>query len=302
MLNNNADTSTGREDMDGSVVFRNALSVDVEDYFHVSALADAIPRETWDDMEYRVEANTHKLLQLFDELGSKATFFVLGYVARRSPGLVREIHQQGHEVACHGMSHQLIYNQTRKVFAEETRASKQMLEAITGDPVVGYRAASWSITRRSLWALDTICELGFQYDSSIFPIRHDRYGIPGALQHPGLIESPQGQKIVEFPPSTVSLSGMRLPVAGGGYFRLFPYRLTQFGLRRINRRARQPFIFYLHPWEVDPDQPRFETSRLSRFRHYTNLDQTEPRLRKLLTEFECTTARNVLSDLGLLTN
>ena len=180
------------------------------------------------------------------------------------------------------------------------KAGKELLEDIISHPVVGYRAASWSITRQSLWALDIIAELGFDYDSSIFPIRHDRYGIPGALQHPGEIESPKGHRIVEFPPSTVSLPGMRLPVAGGGYFRLFPYHLTTFGLRRINRQARQPFIFYLHPWEVDPDQPRFEASRLSKFRHYTNLDQTEPRLRKLLAEFECTTARNVLADLNLL--
>lgn len=300
MTNTSANTAASRNATDSIAAIRNALSVDVEDYFHVSALANAISRESWDDMEYRVEANTNKLLQLFDEMGSKATFFVLGYVARRSPGLIREIHSQGHEVACHGLSHELIYKQSPAVFEEETRVSKQMLEDIVSRPVVGYRAASWSITAKSLWALDIIAELGFEYDSSIFPIHHDRYGIPGALQYPGFVESPGGRKLVEFPPSTVSLPGMRLPVAGGGYFRILPYQLTTFGLRRINRQAGQPFIFYLHPWEIDPDQPRFEASRLSRFRHYKNLDQTEPRLRKLLREFECTTARNVLADLDLL--
>lgn len=281
-------------------VARNAISVDVEDYFHVSALAGCIDRDDWDNMEYRAEDNTRKLLDLFAEFGVHGTFFVLGWIGKRSPALIREIHDAGHEVACHGMSHQLVYRQTPEKFAEETRASKQMLEDVTGAPVVGYRAASWSITEQSLWALDSLAELGFLYDSSVFPIHHDRYGIPGAPQHAGVIKTPNGARLVEFPPSTATLPGMRLPVAGGGYFRLFPYFVTQFGLRRINRKEHQPFIFYTHPWEVDPGQPRFKASWLSRFRHYTNLDKTEPRLRRLLTEFPCTTARNVLADLGLL--
>lgn len=299
-MKDNAQPETGGQQEQIVSGLRNALSVDVEDYFHVSALAGAIPRSSWDNMEYRVEANTHKLLELFGDFGASATFFVLGYVAQRSPELIREIHAAGHEVACHGLSHKLIYRQTPAEFEEETRVSKELLEDIIGDRVSGYRAASWSITQESLWALDIICELGFRYDSSIFPIRHDRYGIPGASQHAEKISSPDGHEIVEFPPSTVSLPGMRLPVAGGGYFRIFPYSLTRFGLRRINKRAGQPFMFYLHPWEVDPEQPRFDASRLSRFRHYTNLDQTELRLRRLLGEFPCTSARNVLADLELL--
>ena len=299
-MKDNARTEAGRTEKQISTGLRNALSVDVEDYFHVSALAGAIPRSSWDSMEYRVEASTRKLLGLFDDFGASATFFVLGYVARRSPALIREIHEAGHEVACHGLSHELIYRQSPTKFEEETRVSKEILEDIIGDDILGYRAASWSITQDSLWALDIICKLGFRYDSSIFPIRHDRYGIPGASQHAGTISSPGGQEIVEFPPSTVSLPGVRLPVAGGGYFRIFPYSLTRFGLRRINRRAGQPFMFYMHPWEFDPEQPRFDASRLSRFRHYTNLDQTEPRLRRLLGEFQCTSAKNVLADLKLL--
>jgi polysaccharide deacetylase family protein (PEP-CTERM system associated) len=275
------------------------MTVDVEDYFHVSALAQSIKRSEWDTREYRAETSTRKLLGLFADHGVSATFFVLGWVARRSPGLVKEIHAAGHEVACHGLSHELVYRQSPEVFAEETRVSKQLLEDTIGAEVSGYRAASWSITRQSLWALDVIRELGFRYDSSVFPIRHDRYGIPGAPQRPGHVRTPAGYDLVEFPPSTVTMFGMRLPVAGGGYFRLLPYWLTRSGLRRINAE-RQPFIFYLHPWEVDPQQPRVPAAWLSRFRHYTNLDKTEPRLRALLGEFRCTTVRNVLADLGLL--
>lgn len=278
---------------------RNAMTVDVEDYFHVAALAETIRREDWDTMEYRAETSTRRLLELFASAGIHATFFVLGWVARRSPELVREIHAAGHEVACHGLSHELIYRQSREVFLEETRASKHLLEDTIGAEVAGYRAASWSITRESLWALDVIHDLGFRYDSSVFPIVHDRYGVPDAPQRPSRIATPAGKSLVEFPPSTVRLAGVRVPVAGGGYFRLLPYWLTRAGLRKLNRLA-QPFIFYLHPWEVDPAQPRVRASLLSRFRHYTNLDQTEPRLRRLLAEFRCTTVRSVLSDIGLL--
>lgn len=276
------------------------MTVDVEDYFHVSALASQIDRESWSRLDYRVEASTGKLLDLFAEFDIKATFFILGWVAERSRALVRRIHAEGHEVACHGLTHDLIYRQTPAVFAEETHASKSMLEDATGAPVYGYRAASWSITRQSLWALDTLCDLGFSYDSSIFPIRHDRYGIPGAPQWPGRITAPGGGTIAEFPPSTVDLLGVRVPVSGGGYFRLLPYWLTRRALDRINRRYGRPFMFYLHPWEVDPEQPRFSASALSRFRHYTNLDKTELRLRKLVGEFRFSTANDVLTGLGIL--
>jgi polysaccharide deacetylase family protein (PEP-CTERM system associated) len=278
----------------------NALTVDVEDYFHVSALSKHLGRDSWNRLEYRVVASTETLLHLFDEAGIKATFFVLGWVAERSPELVRRIHREGHEIACHGLTHELVYRQSPEVFEEETHASKCLLEDATGSIVHGYRAASWSITRQSLWALDTLCKLGFSYDSSIFPIRHDRYGIPNAPRWPGRITAPGGQSIAEFPPSTVSILGTRIPVSGGGYFRLLPYWLTRGALDRINRRDERAFMFYLHPWEIDPDQPRIKASPLSSFRHYTNLDKTERRLRKLVGEFSFSTAHSVLLRLGVL--
>lgn len=275
------------------------MSVDVEDYFHVAALSRVIRREDWSSMEYRAETSTHCLLELFSECDIKATFFILGWVAKRSPDLIRAIHRAGHEVACHGMSHELVYRQTPEVFAAETRESKELLEQIIGAKVQGYRAASWSITRQSLWALDIIHDLGFEYDSSIFPIRHDVYGIPDAPKRPELIRTPAGKQLVEFPPSTTRILGASLPVAGGGYFRLLPYWLTRWGLRQINREDRA-FMFYLHPWEVDPEQPRIKASRLSQFRHYTNLHRTHDRLRHLIGQFQFTTVRNVLTDTGLL--
>src|SRR5690606_25165323 len=198
-----------------------------------------------------------------------------------------------HEVACHGLTHQLVYRQTPEVFREETSRSKQMHEDLIGAPVLGYRAASYSMTAQSLWAQDILCELGFQYDSSIFPIVHDRYGIPGASTRPGPIHSPSGAQIVEFPLSTKRILGRPVPVAGGGYFRLLPYWFTRWALAALNREA-QPFIFYLHPWEIDPDQPRFKASRLSRFRHYTNLGVCEQRLTRLIRQFKFTTVKDVL--------
>jgi polysaccharide deacetylase family protein (PEP-CTERM system associated) len=286
--------------MSSKSTVRNAMTVDVEDYFHVAAFSDVIKRDDWSAMEYRAEANTHKLLELFGERSIQATFFILGWIAQRSPALVRSIHAAGHEIACHGMSHELIYQQTPQQFARETRESKALLEEITGAPVHGYRAASWSITRQSLWALDVVHELGFLYDSSIFPIHHDRYGIPDAPKRPGVMRTPNGKEIVEFPPSTAKMLGVRVPVAGGGYFRLLPYWLTRLGLRQINQQEQQGFIFYLHPWEVDPDQPPVRAGWLSRFRHYTNLRKTQDRLRRLIEEFQFTTVRNVLADTGLL--
>lgn len=276
------------------------MSVDVEDYFHVAALAQSIDRTRWHEMEYRAEASTRRLLDLFEQSGIKSTFFVLGWVARRSPQLVREIHDRGHEVASHGMSHKLVYNQTPEEFAAETFESKALLEDIIGAPVLGYRASTYSITRRSLWALDILKEAGFAYDSSIFPITHDMYGIPDASQVPSLIETPKGERLVEFPMSTAPMFGTRLPVSGGGYFRLLPYWLTRAGLRKLNHDLRRPFIFYLHPWEIDPDQPRIRTRWLSRLRHYTNLEHCEGRLRRLIAEFRFSTVSDVLRQQDLL--
>ncbi|MBC7982676.1 MAG: DUF3473 domain-containing protein [Candidatus Obscuribacterales bacterium] len=278
----------------------NAMTVDVEDYFHVSALAEVIGRKDWDVMEYRAERSTERLLTLFAECNIRSTFFVLGWVAARSKNLIRKIHDAGHEVACHGLTHELVYRQTPAVFRDETNQSKTMLEDIVGAPVLGYRAASYSITSKSLWALDILCELGFQYDSSIFPIAHDRYGIPGAATAPGPITTAAGNRIVEFPLSTARFMRWRLPVAGGGYFRLLPYAYTRWGLRSINERERLPFVFYLHPWEIDTGQPRFAASWLSRFRHYTNLDKCEPRLRQLIDDFRFTSMAEVLGIKGAL--
>lgn len=276
---------------------RNALTVDVEDYFHVAAFARQIAPATWDRFPLRVERNTHRLLDLFAEREVRATFFVLGWVAERCPSLVRAIADQGHEVACHGYSHQLIYEQTPAVFRAETIRAKACLEDQTQRPVLGYRAASYSITKRSLWALDILAELGFAYDSSIFPIHHDRYGIPGSPRWPYRLYTSSGGSLIEFPPSTLAVGRHRLPVAGGGYFRIYPYPLTRFALSRLNRSEGRPFIFYLHPWEIDSEQPRIRAGRLSTFRHYTNLSRCEERLRRLLQDFSFTPAGEVLEGL-----
>jgi polysaccharide deacetylase family protein (PEP-CTERM system associated) len=279
---------------------RNVMTIDVEDYFHVAALAEAIDPGDWEKMEYRAECSTGRLLRLFADHDVHATFFVLGWVARHSPQLVREIRNAGHEVASHGMSHKLIYEQTPEEFARETSEAKSLLENLLGEPVHGYRAATYSITRRSLWALDIIHDLGFSYDSSIFPVHHDMYGIPDAPLEPGPISTPSGARLIEFPISTVELLGLRAPIAGGGYFRLFPYWVTRAGLRRINRHSHRPFVFYLHPWELDPNQPVIEVRWRSRFRHYRNLGRTEERLERLIREFHFTTMHESLRDLGLL--
>jgi polysaccharide deacetylase family protein (PEP-CTERM system associated) len=278
----------------------NAFSVDVEDYFQVAALARAIPRDSWSQREYRAEANTDRVLAVLAEHQVRATFFVLGWIAEKSPALVKRIAAAGHEIASHGYSHELIYTQTRSEFRLETARSKNHLEDLTGRPVVGYRAASFSITSESLWALDVLIDLGFQYDSSVFPIRHDRYGIPDAPVEPGRVTAPSGRTLVEFPMAAAEYFGARLPVSGGGYFRILPYFLTRAGLRRINSKQRRPFIFYMHPWEVDPGQPRVDAGFVSNFRHYTNLDRCEPRLRRLFEDFEFSSVREVLEARGLL--
>ena len=274
-------------------MIQNALTVDVEDYFQVAALAEAVDRKDWPTMEYRVEANTDQLLQLFERRNVRATFFTLGWVAERSPDLVRRIQKAGHEIASHGYSHQLVYNQSPEVFREETRKSKQLLEDITGEPINGYRAASYSITAKSRWALDILCEEGFTWDSSIFPVHHDRYGMPGTPHQPYLLEAPEGGTLREFPLSTCPVGNYRMPIAGGGYFRLYPYALSRWGLGKINR-AGQPFIFYLHPWEIDTGQPRLKVKAFSRFRHYNNLDKCMNRLERLLADFRFGSVSDVM--------
>lgn len=280
----------------------NAFTVDVEEHFQVAALKDAIDVESWPSQESRVVENTSRLLDILAEANVRATFFILGWVAERNPELVRKISGAGHEIACHGQSHQLIYEQEQKRFESETLRARKTLEDITGAPVAGYRAASYSITKDSIWALDVIQAAGFNYDSSIVPARHDLYGISDAPDKPYRISLANGGELMEFPPSTLKLAGQRIPVGGGGYFRIFPYWFTRWALSRLNGAQDQPFAFYVHPWEIDVDQPRVETNWRSRFRHYTNLDKCEPRLRRLVSDFQFDTMRSVLtrSELPLL--
>jgi polysaccharide deacetylase family protein (PEP-CTERM system associated) len=272
----------------------NGMSVDVEDYYHVSAFEGVVSRNDWDRMESRVEGNTDRLLALFDEFSVRSTFFVLGWVAERYPALIRRIAAGGHEIASHGYAHRLVYADSKDAFRADLRRASATIEDASGQRVTGYRAPSYSITRQSIWALDVLIEEGYAYDSSIFPIRHDRYGIPASPRHPYRLTRTAGT-IVEAPASTVRRAGMNLPIAGGGYFRLLPYRWTQWGMSQLNVREGRPAIFYIHPWEVDPAQPRLAGSALSRFRHYRNLDQTESRLRRLLTDFRFSTIRDVLA-------
>jgi polysaccharide deacetylase family protein (PEP-CTERM system associated) len=262
----------------------NALTVDVEDYFHVSAFAGCVARSQWDAMESRVCRNTERLLELFEQAGTHATFFVLGWVAERFPELVRRIHRGGHELASHSYGHSLVYDTTPEEFAKDLLRAKTAIGDAAGVEVQGYRAPSYSITDRSLWALDVLVSQGYKYDSSIYPIHHDRYGIPGWQRHVHKIERPGGS-IWELPGSTIARIGTNFPIGGGGYFRLLPYAWTRMGISSLNRHEARPAIFYLHPWEIDPDQPRIRAGLVSRVRHYYGLDKTEARLRRLLSEF-----------------
>jgi polysaccharide deacetylase family protein (PEP-CTERM system associated) len=275
----------------------NAMSIDVEDYFHVSAFDGTVRRADWASMPSRVERNTDRLLALFDECKVRATFFILGWVGERCPDLVRSVAAQGHEIASHGYAHRLVYDQTLHAFRDDVRRAKALLEAVSGRRVVGYRAPSYSITSRSLWALDVLLEEGYEYDASIFPIRHDRYGIPVSGRRPYRIRRQVGT-LVEVPGSTTRVGQLNLPVAGGGYFRLLPYWWTRWGISRINRLERLPAIFYLHPWEIDPDQPRLPVGLFTRVRHYRNLDRTEARLRRLMSDFRFDAVETVVAAVG----
>jgi polysaccharide deacetylase family protein (PEP-CTERM system associated) len=275
----------------------NCLTVDVEDYFQVSAFAGYINRSQWDQWETRVVANTHRILKLLDQCELKATFFVLGWVGHKYPGLVRDICDCGHEIGSHSYWHRLIYELSPEEFRSDLRLSRDVLENASGRPVVAYRAPSFSITRRSLWALDILAEEGFLIDSSVFPIHHDRYGIPGAEPRIHRIATSAGP-LWEFPPAAARLVGLNIPVGGGGYFRLYPFSWTCFFLRRINRTG-EPFIFYVHPWELDPGQPRIPLkSRISRFRHYVNLARNERKLQLLLWQFRFGRLRDVINSLA----
>jgi polysaccharide deacetylase family protein (PEP-CTERM system associated) len=332
----------------------NALTIDVEDYFQVHAFSKVIYYEDWDQYECRIERNTHKILEMLNEQklpsgGSygfddadqsicatrpaqreavKGTFFVLGWIAKRYPHLIVKIRKEGHEIAAHGYAHKIIYHQSREQFREDIRRAKATLEDIAGCEVIGYRAPSYSITNESRWAFEVLIEEGFKYDSSIFPIRHDFYGMPAAPRFPFLISGNGNEKntlsmldfkplsitssypsrlspnsLVEFPLSTFRIGSFNIPVAGGGYFRLIPYSAIRWALRRINNEEGEPFVFYLHPWEIDPDQPRIRGAGLkSYFRHYNNLDRTEGRFSRLLKEFRFTSIQELMRMEGLISH
>jgi polysaccharide deacetylase family protein (PEP-CTERM system associated) len=341
----------------------NALTVDVEDYFQIHAFSDVISPEDWDSFEPRVERNTYRLLDILDsveyqgsgvrgqrsEVGGqktdsslpRATFFILGWVAERHPSLVKEIHARGHEVACHGYGHQRIQTQTSKEFREDVKRSKEILENLTGTEIIGYRAPTYSINKDTLWALKILFELGFRYDSSIFPFKNDFYGYPAAPRFPFYIDFSDGDILsqfqnpkylhsysraidsvahdgisensdampyalctmpdpfIEFPISTITLLGRNFPFAGGGYFRLFPYWYSQWGLKKLNNNGSKPAVFYIHPWELDTDVPKINSaSGLSRLRTYINLRNTEKKFSRLLSEFTFVPLASILKGAG----
>jgi len=260
----------------------NALTIDVEDYFQVSAFAPYIRRDDWDTRECRVERNVDRILGLLDEQDTKATFFTLGWVAERYPAMVRRIVDGGHELASHGYGHQRASDLTPQQLYEDVHRAKTILEDIGGQAVLGYRAPSFSIGTGNLWALDTLLEAGYRYSSSIYPVKHDHYGMPDAPRfahevRPGLIE---------VPPTTLRLFDRNLPSSGGGFFRLLPYGVSRWMLQQVNSRDAQSAIFYFHPWEIDEGQPRISgIDAKTRFRHYVNIDRNERKLRRLLRDF-----------------
>jgi polysaccharide deacetylase family protein (PEP-CTERM system associated) len=273
----------------------NVMTVDVEDYFQVSAFEGTVPREAWHTFESRVCRNTERLLEMFERAQVTATFFVLGWTAEHYPQIVRAIRSGGHELSSHCYDHRLVYSLTPEEFRSDLRRAAAAIEAAGGTPVRGYRAPSYSITRESLWALEVLASEGYSYDASIYPIRHDRYGIPEWPREIQLL-SKAGRAMWELPGSTVRWAGLNLPVGGGGYFRMLPYEWTRRGILWLNTIERRPAMFYLHPWEIDPEQPRIAAGRVSRFRHYCNLAKTEDRLRRLLGEFPFGSIKSVIGE------
>lgn len=268
----------------------NAMTVDVEDFFHVSAFESVISPSQWKDYQPRVDTNTRRLLDLFAKKEVKSTFFVLGWVAERYPDLIKEIHSQGHEVASHGYAHKRVILLSRDEFLQDVKRSKNHLEDLLGEQIIGYRAPSFSIGYSNEWAFEVLAELGFKYSSSTYPVKHDLYGTPDwprfAYNRP--------ENIIEIPIPTLRLMGKQIPIGGGGYFRLYPYKLTQKLVSKYLRQEKQPYSFYFHPWEIDADQPRLKNAPLkSRFRHYVNLHRTEAKLIRLLDDFNWSTMRDV---------
>jgi polysaccharide deacetylase family protein (PEP-CTERM system associated) len=264
---------------------KNAFSIDVEDYFQVSALASHFPRHLWEQQQCRVERNVDRMLAMLDDCRAKATFFTLGWVAERYPQLIQRIVAGGHELASHGYGHERASDLNNTEFFADITLAKKILEDLSGGPVIGYRAPSFSIGENNLWALDTLAEAGYEYSSSIYPIRHDHYGMPNSPRF--AFRSSGARSLLELPATTIRLFNRNLPAAGGGYFRLLPYQLSRWSINRVNMTDGQPCIFYCHPWEIDPTQPRPTGLTLkTRFRHYVNLGRTESRLRRLLADFQ----------------
>ena len=275
----------------------NALSIDLEEYFQIHVLSGLIDPGSWSGMPSFVEENTRRILDLLESHGVLATFFCLGWIAENHKDLIRTIRRKGHEIACHGYAHQVIYQQDRERFRDDVSRAKNILEDATGDPVIGYRAPTYSITEETFWALQILEELGFRYDSSIFPIYHDNYGIPDAPRFPHRLSK---CNLVEFPISTLRIGPVNLPLSGGGYFRLLPYPLIRIGLRSLCRGG-NPFIFYIHPWELNPDTPRVAgMNALSRFRTYTGIRTSFERFSRLIEDFSFAPVKAVLADLALL--
>jgi len=265
-------------------MIRNAMTIDVEDYFQVSAFAPHISKEHWPTLPCRVEKNVDRILSLLDQSGVKATFFTLGWIAERYPEMVKRIVSEGHELASHGYSHQRASEQTESEFYDDVSQSKALLEQISGQVVLGYRAPSFSIGSNNLWALDVLLNAGYKYSSSIYPIKHDHYGMPNA---PRFAFYPNGKDgLLELPITTLRIMQRNFPAGGGGYFRLFPYQISRWLLKQVNQNDQQSAIFYFHPWELDPDQPKQKNIGFkTRFRHYVNLHRTENRLKALTKDF-----------------
>ncbi|GAB3036046.1 XrtA system polysaccharide deacetylase [Bowmanella dokdonensis] len=268
----------------------NAMTVDVEDFFHVSAFDKIIKPQDWDQYQPRVDGNTRRLLDIFSRHGVKSTFFVLGWVAERYPELIKEIHAQGHEIASHGYAHRRATEQDRQTFLADVRRSKNHLEDLLGEAVIGYRAPSFSIGYSNEWAFEVLAELGFSYSSSTYPVKHDLYGTPDWPR----FAYQRAEQIMEIPIPTLKMMGRQIPIGGGGYFRLYPYALTHYLVNKYLDKEKQPYSFYFHPWEIDADQPRLNNaSAKSRFRHYVNLQHTESKLDRLLQDFRWSTMKDV---------
>lgn len=271
------------------VIMINAMTVDLEDWHHS---IDSIPFEDWDKYESRIEKNTYKILEVFNHSDIKATFFILGYIAQKYPSLVKEISSLGHEIATHGHSHRLIYRQTPQEFREDLKRSINVIEDVSQQKVLGFRAPYWTITKESYWALDILLDEGIKYDSSIYPIKTYLYGIPDSPVYPYVIKENNGEKLIEFPPSTVAVFGKRVPVAGGFYMRLLPYWFIQSGIRKINNEG-QSAIIYIHPPEFDPQKPVLKLPFKEKILHYYNLDVMEGKIRHLVSEFKFGTIKEI---------